>query len=77
MNWDLFQDDEKLDGVLPTATRLAFIIQNYNNIWQQAPKETEADYEFIMSQLLDIAKYLDYADEVGRRKMFVLLRMLL
>ncbi|KAI7850196.1 nuclear condensing complex subunit [Circinella umbellata] len=71
------KDDEKLDEVLPTATRLAFIIQNYNNIWQQAPKETEADYEFIMSQLLDIAKYLDYADEVGRRKMFVLLRDIL
>ncbi|KAI9489252.1 nuclear condensing complex subunit [Zychaea mexicana] len=71
------KDDEKLDEVLPTVTRLAFIIQHYNDIWQQAPKETEADYEFIMSQLLDIAKYLDYADEVGRRKMFVLLRDIL
>ncbi|KAI9278371.1 nuclear condensing complex subunit [Phascolomyces articulosus] len=68
------KDDEKLDEVLPTVTRMAFIIQHYNDIWQQAPKETEADYEFIMGQLLDLAKYLDYADEVGRRKMFVLLR---
>ncbi|KAI8141539.1 nuclear condensing complex subunit [Fennellomyces sp. T-0311] len=71
------QNDEKLDEVLPTVTRLAFIIQHYNEIWQQAPKETEADYEYIMNQLLDIAKYLDYGDEVGRRKMFVLLREIL
>lgn len=55
-------------------TRHAFFIQHYNELWQQAPKETEGDYEFIVAQLLDIAKCLDYADEVGRRKMFVLLR---
>lgn len=55
-------------------TRHAFYIETYNDLWQQAPKETEGDYEFVVGQLLDIAKCLDYADEVGRRKMFVLLR---
>jgi condensin complex subunit 3 len=39
-------------------------------------EEDEVDtYEFITIQLITIAKYLDYADEMGRRKMFSLLRM--
>ncbi|CAO3691481.1 unnamed protein product [Umbelopsis ramanniana] len=65
---------EKLDVVLPEVTRHAFYIQKYNNAWQQASRETEGVYEYIVAQLLDIAKILDYADEIGRRKMFMLLR---
>lgn len=68
---------EKLDVVLPEVTRHAFYIQKYNNAWQQASRETEGVYEYIVAQLLDIAKILDYADEIGRRKMFMLLRMYL
>lgn len=66
---------EKLDKVLPEVTRHAFYIQKYNNAWQQASRETEGNYEYIVGQLLEMAKILDYADEIGRRKMFMLLRM--
>ncbi|GAB5588119.1 chromosome condensation complex Condensin [Umbelopsis nana] len=65
---------EKLDKVLPEVTRHAFYIQKYNNAWQQASRETEGNYEYIVGQLLEMAKILDYADEIGRRKMFMLLR---
>ncbi|CAM0139960.1 unnamed protein product [Umbelopsis sp. WA50703] len=68
------QYNEKLDSVLPEVTRHAFYIQMYNNLWQQASRETEGEYEYIVGQLLEMAKILDYADEIGRRKMFMLLR---
>ncbi|CAO3650504.1 unnamed protein product [Cunninghamella blakesleeana] len=66
--------DDALDDILPEVTRHAFYIQKYNNLWQQATRETEGEYEFIMAQLLGIAKNLDYADEVGRRKMYSVIR---
>ncbi|SAM01599.1 hypothetical protein [Absidia glauca] len=66
--------EEELDDVLPEVTRHAFYIQHYNNLWQQASKDNESDYEFIVAQLLGIGKRLDYADEVGRRKMYSVLR---
>ncbi|KAI9319753.1 nuclear condensing complex subunit, partial [Dichotomocladium elegans] len=69
--------EDMLDDILPEVTRHAFLIQTYKDLWRDAPKETEVDYEFIVGQLLDIAKCLDYGDEVGRRKMFVLLREML
>ncbi|KAG2178793.1 hypothetical protein INT43_001639 [Umbelopsis isabellina] len=68
------QYNDKLDTVLPEVTRHAFYIQMYNNLWQQASRETEGEYEYIVGQLLEMAKTLDYADENGRRKMFMLLR---
>ncbi|KAI8100193.1 nuclear condensing complex subunit [Halteromyces radiatus] len=66
--------EDELDKVLPEVTRHAFYIQHYNNLWQQASKETEGEYEFIVGQLLGLATRLDYADEVGRRKMYSILR---
>jgi condensin complex subunit 3 len=66
--------EEELDDVLPEVTRHAFYIQHYNNLWQQASKANDSDYEFIVAQLLGIGKRLDYADEVGRRKMYSVLR---
>ncbi|CAO3652827.1 unnamed protein product [Cunninghamella echinulata] len=66
--------EDTLDKILPEVTRHAFYIQHYNNLWQQATSETEGEYEFIMTQLLGIAKHLDYADEVGRRKMYSVIR---
>ncbi|ORZ19383.1 nuclear condensing complex subunit [Absidia repens] len=66
--------EEQLDEILPEVTRHAFYIQHYNNLWHQATKETEGEYEFIVAQMLGVAKKLDYADEVGRRKMYSVLR---
>lgn len=37
-------------------------------------EDTRLDQEFIITQLLRLAVSLDYADEIGRRKMFQLVR---
>ena len=83
------QDNGKFEQIveekLPEVTKLAFILQRYVNqlldcLQQNHERsEVEADgdtieQEFIVEQLLHIAKTLDYSDEVGRRRMFSLLR---
>ncbi|KAI9665602.1 MAG: hypothetical protein M1829_005682 [Trizodia sp. TS-e1964] len=74
---------------MPEVTKLAFFLQKYTNQLiakiRQSAEETDRDVEdevdedmveqeFIVEQLLHIAQTLDYTDEVGRRKMFALLR---
>ncbi|KHN97665.1 Armadillo-type fold protein [Metarhizium album ARSEF 1941] len=71
---------------LPEVTKLAFYIERYMQVLVEALKranqpgtdeEEEGDtveQEFIIEQMLHIALTLDYSDEVGRRKMFTLLR---
>ena len=70
---------------MPEVTKLAFILQNYTNdlveclrrnrdTYEGDEEEDTVEQEFIVEQLLHIAKTLDYSDEVGRRKMFALLR---
>ncbi|KAF8929155.1 hypothetical protein BGZ47_001240 [Haplosporangium gracile] len=70
-------DDAQFDKVVPEVVRHAFYIQKYSNIMQQAEEEDRPEAEFIVTQLLMIARLLDYADEIGRRKMFGLLREML
>lgn len=75
----------KLDDKMPEVTRIGFYLQKYLNVLLDAIRATNAgndpeddvevaDQEFIVEQLLHIAHYLDYTDEIGRRKMFSLLR---
>lgn len=64
---------------MPEVTRLGFYIQNHLNtlldsIRNNISSEEQADQEFVVEQLLHIAHCLDYTDEIGRRKMFTLLR---
>ncbi|KAH7308202.1 putative nuclear condensin complex subunit 3 [Stachybotrys elegans] len=71
---------------LPEVTKLAFYLQRYLDVLKEAIKrvaqqtgddedeEDTVEQEFIVEQLLHIALTLDYSDEVGRRKMFTLLR---
>ncbi|GAA5817114.1 hypothetical protein MFLAVUS_010654 [Mucor flavus] len=68
--------DERLDLILPEVTRHAFNLQYYNDLYR-SPTQNAQDYEFITTQMLETAMCLDYADEVGRRKMFELLRDIL
>lgn len=74
-----------LEEKLPEVTKLAFYLERYIESLVQsirandeANAEEEEDdtieQEFIVEQLLHIAITLDYSDEVGRRKMFALLR---
>ncbi|KUI64486.1 Condensin complex subunit 3 [Cytospora mali] len=76
---------------LPEVTKLAFYLERYVRVLTEALKRIESrevnedeeeeedtvEQEFIVEQLLHIALTLDYSDEVGRRKMFSLLRQTL
>jgi condensin complex subunit 3 len=68
---------------MPEVTRLGFYLQKYINTLLEGitsaaelggGEEETVEQEFIVEQLLHIALTLDYSDEVGRRKMFSLLR---
>lgn len=74
---------DELQEKLPEVTRLAFLIQsNVNSLVNMVQKvatgedvdEECVQQEFIVEQLLHIARTLDYSDEVGRRTMFSLMR---
>ncbi|KAK3301554.1 condensin subunit-like protein [Chaetomium strumarium] len=75
---------------LPEVTKVAFYLERYIKVLIDAIKKAEeqeaeedeeeedtVEQEFIVEQLLHIALTLDYSDEVGRRKMFALLRQTL
>ena len=72
---------------MPVVTALAFRIQAlYNTLLQFAQSESAdasddsiegkafhvANTEFVIGELLGLAVNLDYADEIGRRKVFAL-----
>lgn len=67
-----------LEEKMPEVTRLAFYLQRYMNKLVAAltseEEEEVAELEFIVTQMLMIAARTDYGDEIGRRKMFALLR---
>ncbi|KAF4992732.1 hypothetical protein FGRMN_6942 [Fusarium graminum] len=74
-----------LEEKLPEVTKLAFYLERYLHVLVTAVKrvaeaddedeeEDTVEQEFIVEQLLQISLTLDYSDEVGRRKMFTLLR---
>lgn len=86
---DFCQQDSSYQAMLeekmPEVTRLGFHLQKHINellVKVQSANESDTDervaeqaeQEFIVEQLLHIAQTLDYTDEVGRRKMFSLLR---
>ncbi|KAL8769405.1 MAG: hypothetical protein Q9209_004633 [Squamulea sp. 1 TL-2023] len=73
---------------MPEVTKLAFFVQRYVNdlinsirynsaLSEGEQEEDTIEQEFIVEQLLYITKALDYSDEIGRRKMFALLREIL
>ncbi|KAL2128577.1 hypothetical protein VTI74DRAFT_9002 [Chaetomium olivicolor] len=78
-----------IEEKLPEVTKVAFYLERYIKVLIDAIKRAEeqeveedeeedtAEQEFIVEQLLHIALTLDYSDEVGRRKMFSLLRQTL
>lgn len=85
--------ERELEACLPVVTALAFRIQSeydaLNRILeQQAAEEMEEDMPavqddsalsriFIVSEMLAIAMHCDYADEMGRQKMYMLVREML
>ena len=74
-----------LEEKMPEVTKFAFLMQKYVNELiermqrnerkhEDEEEEDTMEQEFTVEQMLHIAKTLDYSDEVGRRKMFSLLR---
>jgi len=82
------KDDVRLESALPVVTSIAFRTQEWYNLLQdedpvlqdvdesgRRKREDEiASKEVIVAELLKLAANLDYADEIGRRKMFELVR---
>ncbi|WEW56222.1 chromosome condensation complex Condensin, subunit G [Emydomyces testavorans] len=75
--------DELADEKMPEVTALAYYLHKYTTVLLlklshpeqvEGGEEETMEYEFIVEQLLHISLTLDYSDEVGRRKMFSLLR---
>ena len=73
------ENTRHLEDKMPEVTRFAFYIQKYTNAYFESEGEDEAkqETEFIIEQLLHIAIVMDFGDEIGRRKMFSLLRSIL
>ncbi|KAI4106468.1 MAG: hypothetical protein L6R37_002159 [Teloschistes peruensis] len=82
-------DDGKFEALgeekMPEVTKLGFFLQRYTNnlvnsirnndaLSENEQEEDTVEKEFVVEQVLHIAKALDYTDEIGRRKMFALLR---
>ncbi|EAL23115.1 hypothetical protein CNBA6400 [Cryptococcus deneoformans B-3501A] len=73
------KDTTRLEESIPVVTALAFRVQEEYNKLVQAVNEgaddaTLMERTFIVGELLKLAVNLDYADEIGRRKMFQLAR---
>lgn len=80
------KNEARLEGAMPVVTALAFMIQSSYNalmddlrstVGEDADEEAEEermDREFVLGELLRLAVDLDYGDEIGRRKMFMLVR---
>lgn len=76
--------DSLADEKIPVVTAFAMYLHKYMTELLQRKKlakdatdvndDETVEIEFIVEQLLHIAMNLDYSDEVGRRKMFSLLR---
>jgi condensin complex subunit 3 len=66
--------DPLLEDVLPELSTHAKRIETYfiNSQVEESEEQKTAD-EFILTQLLEMSKYLDFGDELGRRKMLALL----
>lgn len=76
--------DNLADEKMPEVTALAYFLSKYMTDLLQRKKnfkdtgdandDDAVEQEFVVEQLLHVAITLDYSDEVGRRKMFSLLR---
>lgn len=86
-NADNNKYDALIEEKMPEVTKLGFYLQRYisslvealkrvaaQEITEDEEEEDTVEQEFIVEQLLHMAKTLDYSDEAGRRKMFALLR---
>ncbi|KAJ7678541.1 nuclear condensing complex subunit [Mycena rosella] len=87
---DKGKGEQKMEGAgIPVVTSCAFRIQNGYNVLAAADEENQdgededereearRHKEFVVGEMLKLAVNLDYSDEIGRRKMFALVRDML
>ncbi|KAJ2521201.1 chromosome condensation complex Condensin, subunit G [Coemansia sp. RSA 1939] len=72
------KDADKIDKHLPDAMRLAQMLESLGaKLESEVDEEICPDYEFIIHQLLLVAKMSDFPDEIGRREMLTLMRKMI
>ena len=55
---------------MPKVAKFDLCLQKYINLINQALKDEQVNYKFIVGQLLLISNFLDYRDGIGRQQMF-------
>ncbi|KAJ2378443.1 chromosome condensation complex Condensin, subunit G [Coemansia sp. RSA 2607] len=71
-------DSDQLDRHMPDGMRLAQMLENMGaKLESETDDEVRADHEFVVHQLLLIARMSDFPDELGRRAMLTLMRKML
>ncbi|KAJ1948134.1 chromosome condensation complex Condensin, subunit G, partial [Linderina macrospora] len=72
------KDSDRMDQHLPEAMKLAQLMEAFGAKLEAATDdEARPDIEFVIHQLLLIAKMSDFPDELGRREMLTLMRKML
>lgn len=70
------QREDALDAMLPTVISFCELVEEVATVQGGDDEEFEDDEEpwFVRQQLFGLARYLDFADEAGRRQLTQLLR---
>ncbi|KAJ2554797.1 chromosome condensation complex Condensin, subunit G, partial [Coemansia sp. RSA 1933] len=72
------KDADKIDKHLPDAMKLAQMLESLGaKLESEIDDEVRPDYEFIIHQLLLVARMSDFPDEIGRREMLTLMRKMI
>ncbi|KAJ2060583.1 chromosome condensation complex Condensin, subunit G [Coemansia sp. S146] len=72
------KDADQTDKHLPEVMKLAQLLETFGSkLENEENEELRPDFEFIIHQLLLIAKMSDFPDELGRRQMLTLMRKMI
>ncbi|KAJ2719984.1 chromosome condensation complex Condensin, subunit G [Coemansia sp. Benny D115] len=72
------KDVDRVDKHLPEVMKLAQLLEDFGaKLEVETDEEMRPDYEFVIHQLLLIAKMSDFPDELGRRQMLTLMRKMI
>ncbi|KAJ2781905.1 chromosome condensation complex Condensin, subunit G [Coemansia javaensis] len=72
------RDADRVDKHLPEAMQLAQLLESFGaKLEAEENDELRPDVEFVVHQLLLVAKMSDFPDELGRRQMLTLMRKML
>ncbi|KAJ2617772.1 chromosome condensation complex Condensin, subunit G [Coemansia sp. RSA 1365] len=72
------KDTENIDKHLPEVMQLAQLLESFGaKLEAEQSEEMRPDLEFIIHQLLLVARMSDFPDELGRREMLTLMRKMI